>query len=81
MPMAVKIKVMSVAYKIQLPEAIAERLEASAKERKMAAETIASRAVVEYLEDQEDLRDALARTSDPNRKLLTTKEVKRNLGL
>ena len=65
---------------IRLPESIEERLDALARETGRTKTSLAREAILEYLDDLEDLYLAEARARR-NRKTIPLEEVERTLGL
>ena len=65
---------------IRLPESIEERLAALARETGRTKTSLAREAILEYLDDLEDLYLAEARARR-NRKTIPLQEVERTLGL
>ena len=65
---------------IRLPESIEERLDALARETGRTKTSLAREAILEYLDDLEDLYLAEARARR-NRKTIPLQEVERTLGL
>lgn len=66
---------------IRLPEEIAERLAALAKETRRSRSSFIIEALELYLAEREDLEIALARLRDPGAEWVDHEEVKRELGL
>lgn len=65
---------------IRLPESIEERLDALARETGRTKTSLAREAILEYLDDLEDLYLAEARARR-NRNTIPLQEVERTLGL
>lgn len=65
---------------IRLPDAIEQRLAALAQETGRTKTTLAREAIVEYIDDLEDLYLAEARARK-NRKTIALDDVERQLGL
>ena len=65
---------------IRLPESIEERLDALARETGRTKTSLAREAILEYLDDLEDLYLAEARARR-NRNTIPLEEVERTLGL
>ena len=66
---------------IRLPEEIAERLAALAKETRRSRSSFIIEALELYLAEREDLEIALARLRDPGAEWVDHEEVKRELNL
>jgi RHH-type rel operon transcriptional repressor/antitoxin RelB len=66
---------------VRLPEEIAEKLEALARETRRSKSSFVVEALELYLADREDLEIALARLRDPGAEWVDHEEVKRQMGL
>ncbi len=66
---------------IRLPEEIAERLEALARETRRSKSSFIVEALELYLAERDDLEIALARLRDPGAEWVDHEQVKDDLGL
>ena len=72
---------MSVAISIRLPDELAEHLKGIAKETDRPRSYIIQKAIEVYLEDYSDLQVALDRLRDKADAVITSKEMRKSLGL
>jgi predicted DNA-binding protein len=66
---------------VRLPEDLASRLSALAKETRRSKSSYIVEALERYLEEREDLEIALARFRDPEAEWVSHEDAKRELGL
>ena len=69
------------AVTIRLPDPLAKKLEAVAKESERSKSFLVQKAVEAYLEEAADLQIALDRLRDPADRLVSGKEMRKELGL
>ena len=72
---------MSVAISIRLPDELADHLKGIAKETDRPRSYIIQKAIEVYLEDYSDLQVALDRLRDKSDVVITSKELRKSLGL
>jgi len=72
---------MSVAISIRLPDELADHLKGIAKETDRPRSYIIQKAIEVYLEDYSDLQVALDRLRDKSDSVITSKELRKSLGL
>jgi RHH-type rel operon transcriptional repressor/antitoxin RelB len=72
---------MSVAISIRLPDGLAKQLEGIAKETDRPRSYIMQKALEIYLEDYADLQIALDRLREKADPIITSKEMRKSLGL
>jgi RHH-type rel operon transcriptional repressor/antitoxin RelB len=72
---------MSVAISIRLPDELAENLKGIAKETDRPRSYIIQKAIEVYLEEYSDLQVALDRLRDKTDVVITSKELRKSLGL
>jgi RHH-type rel operon transcriptional repressor/antitoxin RelB len=72
---------MSTAISIRLPDGLAKQLEGIAKETDRPRSYIMQKALETYLEDYADLQVALDRLRDKADPIITSKEMRKSLGL
>lgn len=72
---------MSVAISIRLPDELADHLKGIAKETDRSRSYIIQKAIEVYLEDYSDLQVALDRLRDKTDAVITSKEMRKSLGL
>jgi RHH-type rel operon transcriptional repressor/antitoxin RelB len=72
---------MSVAISIRLPDELADHLKGIAKETDRPRSYIIQKAIEVYLEDYSDLQVALDRLRDKTDSVITSKELRKSLGL
>ena len=72
---------MSVAISIRLTDELAEHLKGWAKETDRTRSYIIQKAIEVYLEDYSDLQVALDRLRDKTDAVITSKELRKSLGL
>jgi len=72
---------MSVAISIRLPDELAEHLKGIAIETDRPRSYIIQKAIEVYLEDYSDLQVALDRLRDKTDAVITSKELRKSLGL
>ena len=72
---------MSVAISIRIPETLVKKLDGIAKETERPRSYLIRKALESYLEDYADLQVALDRLRDKTDPTITSKEMKKSLGL
>ena len=72
---------MSTAVSIRLPDALARELDLLADETERPRSFHVQKALEVYIEDFADLRVALDRLRDPKDALVTSKDLRKSLGL
>ena len=72
---------MSVAVSIRLPESLAKRLDDIAAETERPRSYHIQKAVQAYLEDCADLQVAFDRLRDPQDPVISSRDLKKSLGL
>mgnify|MGYP001595415688 FL=1 len=72
---------MSTAISIRLPKNLASQLDNIAKETERPRSFIIQKALESYMEDFADLQIALDRLHDKGDKVISTKEMRKSLGL
>jgi RHH-type transcriptional regulator, rel operon repressor / antitoxin RelB len=72
---------MSTAISVRLPEALADQLDAIAKETERPRSFIIQKALESYIEDFADLQIALDRLHDKSDAIISGKELRKSLGL
>jgi len=72
---------MSTAVSVRLPKDLAKRLDGIAKETDRPRSFIIQKAIEAYIEDVADLQIALDRLHDTADPLITSKEMRKSLGL
>lgn len=72
---------MSTAVSIRIPDELAKRLDHIAKETDRPRSYIVQKALESYIEDYADLQIALDRLHDKTDPILSSRELKRSLGL
>jgi len=72
---------MSTAVSVRLPKDLAKRLDGIAKETERPRSFIIQKAIEAYIEDVADLQIALDRLHDTADPLITSKEMRKSLGL
>jgi RHH-type rel operon transcriptional repressor/antitoxin RelB len=72
---------MSVAISIRLPDELAGHLKGIAKETDRPRSYIIQKAIEVYLEEYSDLQVALDRLRDKSDAVITSKELRKSLGL
>ena len=72
---------MSTAISVRLPKELAKRLDGIAKETERPRSFIIQKALESYIEDVADLQIALDRLHDTSDPVISTKEMRKSLGL
>ena len=72
---------MSIPVSIRLPDELAEQLNGIAKETERPRSYIIQKALESYIEDYADLQIALDRLHDKTDPIISSKELKKSLGL
>lgn len=72
---------MSTAVSIRLPDELAKQLDGIAKETERPRSYIIQKALESYIEDYADLQIALDRLHDKTDPIISSKELKKSLGL
>jgi len=72
---------MSTAVSIRLPDELANQLDGIAKETERPRSYIIQKALESYIEDYADLQIALDRLHDRTDSIISSKELKKSLGL
>ena len=72
---------MSTAVSIRLPDELAKQLDGIAKETERPRSYIIQKALESYIEDYADLQIALDRLHDRTDPVISSKELKKSLGL
>jgi len=72
---------MSTAISVRLPKELSEQLDNIAKETERPRSYIIQKALESYIEDYADLQIALDRLRDKTDRVVTSKELRKSLGL
>ena len=72
---------MSMAISVRLPKELTERLDSIAKETERPRSYIIQKALETYIDDYADLQIALDRLHDKTDAVVTSKELRKSLGL
>jgi RHH-type rel operon transcriptional repressor/antitoxin RelB len=72
---------MNTAISVRLPKALADQLKSIAKETERPRSYIVQKALESYIEDYADLQVALDRLHDRTDPIISSKELKKSLGL
>jgi len=72
---------MIIAISIRLPKALADQIDSIAKETERPRSYIIQKALESYIEDCADLQVALDRLHDKTDPVVSSKELRKNLGL
>jgi RHH-type rel operon transcriptional repressor/antitoxin RelB len=72
---------MSTAVSVRLPKDLAKRLNGIAKETERPRSFIIQKAIEAYIEDVADLQIALDRLHDTSEPIVSSKEMRKSLGL
>lgn len=72
---------MSTAVSVRLPKDLAKRLDGIAKETERPRSFIIQKAIEAYIEDVADLQIALDRLHDTSDPLVSSKDMRKSLGL
>ncbi|OGP56257.1 MAG: DNA-binding protein [Deltaproteobacteria bacterium RBG_13_52_11] len=72
---------MNTAISVRLPKALADQLDAVAKETERSRSYIIQKAIESYIEDYADLQVALDRLHDKTDPVISGKELRKALGL
>ncbi|MGA9117662.1 MAG: ribbon-helix-helix protein, CopG family [Bacteroidota bacterium] len=72
---------MSTAVSVRLPKDLAERLDGVAKETERPRSFIIQKAIEAYIEEVADLQVALDRLHDTSDPIVSSKEMRKSLGL
>lgn len=72
---------MSTAISVRLPEGLAEQLDTISKETQRPRSFIIQKALESYIEDYADLQIALDRLHDKTDAVVSSKELRKSIGL
>jgi RHH-type rel operon transcriptional repressor/antitoxin RelB len=72
---------MNTAISVRLPKALADQLDSIAKETERPRSYIIQKAIESYIEDYADLQVALDRLHDKTDPVISSKELRKSLGL
>jgi RHH-type rel operon transcriptional repressor/antitoxin RelB len=72
---------MNTAISVRLPKTLADRLDSIAKETERPRSYIIQKALESYIEDYADLQVALDRLHDKTVPIISSKELRKSLGL
>ena len=72
---------MSVAISVRLPDNVAKKLSRTAKESERSRSFVVQKAVETYLDDFADLQVSLDRLRDNSDPVISSKEMRKSLGL
>jgi len=72
---------MSTAVSVRLPNNLAEQLDSMSKETERPRSFIIQKALESYMEDYADLQIALDRLHDKGDEIVSSKEMRKSLGL
>lgn len=72
---------MSTAVSVRLPKELAEQLDAISKETERPRSFIIQKALETYIEDYADLQIALDRLRDKGDEIVSSKEMRKSLGV
>jgi len=72
---------MSIAVSVRLPKELSEQLDNIAKETERPRSYIIQKALESYIDDYADLQVALDRLHDKTDPIVTSKELRKSLGL
>ncbi len=72
---------MSKSISLRLPDAVAERLAAVADEVGSPQSSLVKQAIDSYLEEYDDLQEALSRSHDATDPVVSSREMREALGL
>jgi RHH-type rel operon transcriptional repressor/antitoxin RelB len=72
---------MNTAISVRLPKTLADRLDSIAKETERPRSYIIQKALESYIEDYADLQVALDRLHDKTDPIISSKELRKSLGL
>jgi RHH-type rel operon transcriptional repressor/antitoxin RelB len=72
---------MNTAISVRLPKALADQLDTVAKETERPRSYIIQKAIESYIEDYADLQVALDRLHDRTDPVISSKELRKSLGL
>jgi RHH-type rel operon transcriptional repressor/antitoxin RelB len=72
---------MNTAISIRLPKALADQLDSIAKETERPRSYIIQKALESYIEDYADLQVALDRLHDKTDPIISSKELRKSLGI
>jgi RHH-type rel operon transcriptional repressor/antitoxin RelB len=72
---------MSTAISVRLPKDLADQLDTVAKETERPRSYIIQKAIESYIEDYADLQVALDRLHDKTDPIISSKELRKSLGL
>jgi len=72
---------MNTAISVRLPKALADQLKSIARETERPRSYIVQKALESYMEDYADLQIALDRLHDKTDPVLSSKELRKSLGL
>jgi RHH-type transcriptional regulator, rel operon repressor / antitoxin RelB len=72
---------MNTAISVRIPKELADHIDGLAKETERTRSFIVQKALESYIEDYADLQVALDRLRDKSDPLVTSKEMKKSLGI
>ncbi len=72
---------MNMAISVRIPQELADQVDGIAKETERSRSFIVQKAIESYIEDYADLQVALDRLRDKTDAIVTSKEMRKTLGL
>jgi RHH-type rel operon transcriptional repressor/antitoxin RelB len=72
---------MNMAISVRIPQELADQVDGIAKETERSRSFIVQKALESYIEDYADLQVALDRLRDKSDTIVTSKELRKSLGL
>ncbi len=72
---------MSTSVSIRIPDEVAKQIDEIAKETERSKSFIIQKAIESYIDDFSDLQIALDRLHDPKDEIISSKELKKSLGV
>ena len=72
---------MSTSVSIRIPDKIAKQIDEISKETERSKSFIIQKAIESYINDFSDLQIALDRLHDPKDEVISTKELRKSLGI
>ncbi|GBE40454.1 ribbon-helix-helix protein, copG family [bacterium BMS3Bbin09] len=72
---------MSTSVSIRIPDEIAKQIDEIAKETERSKSFIIQKAIESYIDDFSDLQIALDRLNNPKDEIISSKELKKSLGI
>ena len=72
---------MSTSVSIRIPDEIAKQIDEIAKETERSKSFIIQKAIESYINDFSDLQIALDRLNNPKDEIISSKELKKSLGI